>query len=166
MPPVLWVSALGMVIVLIFLAPLGMKTFWGIGFAPVLSNSMSPNIAIGDLEITRPVLAHSVEVGDVVLLADGESGIQFSHRVMQIQSPNITELNFETKGDNNPLVDQRTVTIPRADELPMVMFTIPRLGGLLTFLSSSQSLFMGCFLLVTAGVLYLVRLRATRASAD
>lgn len=163
MPPALWASALGLVIVLVFLAPLGMKTFWGIGFAPVLSNSMSPNIAVGDLEITRPVPAHSVEVGDVVLLADGESGIQFSHRVVQIQSPNITELNFQTKGDNNPLVDQRTVTVPRADQLPIVMFTIPQVGGLLTFLGSTQSLFMGCLLIVTAGVLYLVRLRATRA---
>lgn len=65
----------------LFLAPSIATAGFGIGFSPVLSQSMSPAFNAGDLQITKMASVKAVSVGDVILIRDEESFATFSHRI-------------------------------------------------------------------------------------
>lgn len=59
--------------------------FLHLGFAPILSPSMQPALAPGDLALTRTVPAHEVAVGDVVVLPRPDApGERYAHRVVSV----------------------------------------------------------------------------------
>ncbi|MFQ5380319.1 MAG: signal peptidase I [Dehalococcoidia bacterium] len=113
----------------------------GYRFFAVESNSMSPAIVRGDLVVTRPASAASVEAGDVVVFNAGGAGIPTVHRVLgkneiefaitdrsSGERTSTTEFRLVTKGDNNPAPDSQEVTGDRL--LGEVWFTIPDGGSL------------------------------------
>ena len=57
----------------LFLAPSIATAGFGVGFSPVLSQSMSPTFNAGDLQITKMAPIRDVAVGDVILVRDEES---------------------------------------------------------------------------------------------
>ena len=65
----------------LFLAPSIATAGFGVGFSPVLSQSMSPTFKAGDLQITKMAPIRDVAVGDVILVRDEESFATFSHRI-------------------------------------------------------------------------------------
>lgn len=126
----------------------------------VLSNSMRPTAAAGDLAVTQGVPAGSIRVGDVVAFIPPNGTRTVMHRVASLDGDVIT-----TKGDANPVADPWHVALtgPIAYRLVAV---VPFVGWL-TELQRPAFLLAG--LLVTLEVLLWlakeVRARTTRRSA-
>jgi signal peptidase len=72
----------------------------------VMSDSMSPGIAAGDLAVVRPVSADQLRAGQVVQFDDPDhAGRLRLHRLVKIQGDTLT-----TKGDANARSDSSQVT--------------------------------------------------------
>ena len=110
-----------------FLTPIFIHTLLNIGFSPVLTSSMEPIYMPGDLQITKPVPATTLAVGDVIVLRDDTSFEDFSHRIISIE-PQKGLLLIQTGGDNNPAIDQKTAEIPLTASIPKVISVVPKLG--------------------------------------
>ena len=99
----------------------------GIGFAPVLTDSMSPELDAGSVAITRRKSTQELAVGDVVILPlpDGD-GQRYLHRIVEVR-PAGDRIHVRTKGDQNPLVDPWTLHVASASA-PVAIASIPHLG--------------------------------------
>jgi signal peptidase len=99
----------------------------GIGFAPVLTDSMSPGLDAGSVAITRRKATQELVVGDVVVLPlpDGD-GQRYLHRIVEVR-PAGDRIHVRTKGDQNPLVDPWTLHVASASA-PVAIASIPHLG--------------------------------------
>lgn len=104
--------------------------FMGFRSMVVITGSMSPEINVGDIVITREIPAEDFSVGDVVRYSRNNKDIV--HRVIEVVSgPQGVEL--VTKGDANNSVDSPPL---RPDEIQgEAMFRVPRLGWLTILLS-------------------------------
>ena len=114
------------------------------GYRPhtVLTGSMEPAIAPGDVVMNQQVSPAAVAVGDVVTFRDPEDqGRQITHRVRAIR-PAGSHIWFVTQGDANNTTERWRIA---ADgELGRVAYTVPWVGhvavlartpwGLVTFL--------------------------------
>ena len=95
----------------------------------VLTGSMLPGIAPGDVIVTVPVSRRSPEVGDVITYTaqrfDGSEVAPLTHRIIGIDS----EGRFITKGDAaaDPDVQHPTLT----DVTGVLVAVVPRVGVLL-----------------------------------
>ncbi|UOX85210.1 signal peptidase I [Amycolatopsis sp. FBCC-B4732] len=97
------------------------------GFAPVLSPSMEPGFAPGDLLITRQVDARSVDVGDVVVLPRPDAPAErYAHRVVEVDRSQ-AEPRVRTKGDNNAAADPQRLRIT-SPTVPVVAGHVPWIG--------------------------------------
>jgi signal peptidase I len=100
-----------------------------IGFSPVLSPSMVPAFAPGDLVVTQPEAASDIKVGQVLVLpVPGEPGQRYVHRVISVTYKDGLPV-VQTKGDANPAPEQFKLRITSA-KVPQVVTTIPHLGRL------------------------------------
>lgn len=111
----------------------------GLGFAPVLSPSMRPALAEGDLLVVRPVDTTRLSVGHIVLLAGGarmdtERSDVVAHRIVALERDE-AGTHVHTQGDANPARDvgPRTITTPRAS---VVVASVPLLGHVALALAS------------------------------
>jgi signal peptidase len=94
-----WLLALGATVVAVIWLNTGLL---GVRPALVSGLSMEPNYQLGDVIITRPVDAASLQTGDVIRFQSG--GVSVVHRIIAVQqTPG--GLVFQTKGDNNNFVD-------------------------------------------------------------
>lgn len=92
----------------------------------VLSGSMAPTIAAGDMIVAERIPAREVRIGDVVTFQDPERGNRpTTHRVGGIRRE-AGRLAFVTKGDANDSVE-RWRAAP-AGELGRVVYKIPEIG--------------------------------------
>ena len=106
----------------------------GWSVAPVLTGSMVPAFAPGDLIVTRTVPVRDVEVGDVAVFVPPGETSPYAHRVVELTgSP--TDPTVRTKGDANPTRDAWTVTFDRA-EVPVVVAALPSVGRWFGFTTS------------------------------
>ena len=98
------------------------------GYRPhtVLTGSMEPVIAAGDVVMNRQVSPTSVEVGDVVTFRDPEDqSRQITHRVRDIRRAG-SHIWFVTQGDANNTTERWRIG---ADgELGRVAYTVPWVG--------------------------------------
>jgi signal peptidase len=93
--------------------------------AIVLSASMEPNMPMGALAITMPVLPEEVKVGDIIAFAPPwEPEVTVSHRVVEVLTDN--GLHFSTKGDASEDIDPWVM--PADYVTGRVAFNIPYLG--------------------------------------
>lgn len=106
----------------------------------VLTDSMYPEIASGDLIICRQIDAGEVQAGDVISFFDpsGKGTTTVTHRVMEITTDKTGALAWVTKGDANNVEDRAvvpaekllgiySVRVPGAGNIAMFMQTIPGL---------------------------------------
>ncbi|GAA3567204.1 hypothetical protein GCM10022197_24140 [Microlunatus spumicola] len=130
------------------------------------SGSMGPDIPVGSLGVARRVPAGAVVPGDVVSVDDA-AGARVTHRVVQVtpaggDGPTLLRL----RGDANPVEDAQPYPVREVDRL---LWSAPRLGYAVAWLSSRPATFLGG-LLVGVAVAWAFGLRpptgARRARRD
>lgn len=107
-----------------------------IGLRVIQSGSMTPQLPVGSLIVTKRVLPGEIKPGDVISFAAG-SDATVSHRVTQVKKSG-TEVSFQTKGDHNQQVD--SMLVPAKNLLGKMIFHLPFVGYLLNFLHHPASL--------------------------
>lgn len=127
------------------------------------SGSMSPTITTGALGLSVPVQASEIHGGDI-LSVENAAGIRITHRVVSADI-NHGMATVSLKGDANAVPDAIPYRLHQADR---VTFSVPVLGYVVAWLSSSAAAFIGG--LFTAFLLYLafgpgVARRLSRAAA-
>ncbi|WP_281194018.1 signal peptidase I [Halorubrum sp. F4] len=100
----------------------------------VLTASMTPAIAPGDVVIVDERDPATIAEGDVITFVRGDSETPVTHRVIGVETAG-GEIAFETKGDANEGPDSGLV--PAANVLGAVAFTIPYIGYVVQFTDSS-----------------------------
>lgn len=107
----------------------------------VESESMEPTLYRGDLVVVRWADPESLQVGDIIIFQSSMSDIPVVHRIVAIGYSG-GELQFTTKGDNNPSVDPYPV--PESEVLAKVVGSIRYLG------------FITLILILPGGVFFIV----------
>lgn len=105
----------------------------------VLTDSMYPEIASGDLILCTTVEAEDVKVKDVISFFDpmGSGTAVVTHRVIEIVEKD-GELSFRTKGDNNNAEDQ--VLVPAGNLVGLYQSRIPGAGSVAMFMQTTPGL--------------------------
>ncbi|MGO4856240.1 signal peptidase I [Arthrobacter sp. 2MCAF14] len=113
--------------ILIVVAPL-----LHIGFSPVLTGSMRPAFAPGDLLITAPADVASLRPGQIAVFTPPGESVPFAHRIMAIAGTPQQPI-LSTKGDANPAQDTWHTTVS-AGHATVVVTSIPSLGTALLWI--------------------------------
>jgi signal peptidase I len=123
-------AVVGLVLSLAALASIALAVVVGVehlGFSPVLSPSMQPSFAPGDLVVTKPIAAADLRVGDVAVLpVPGEPGQRYVHRIVKITYQKGLPV-VRTKGDANSAPETFNLRIT-SKRVPLVVRTVPHLG--------------------------------------
>ena len=110
-------------------------------FHVVASNSMSPQLKVGDAVIVKDLEPENVRIGQVIVFTDPKDQELFIvHRVVAVEE-NGEKRVFITKGDNNPVVDDWVVT--PAELVGGVAVNLPHFGSFLDFLGSPRG-YLSC----------------------
>ncbi|MFE0178234.1 signal peptidase I [Streptomyces sp. NPDC059002] len=112
---------------------IGAALWWtGARLVPVLTGSMAPHHPAGALLVTKPLDAHEIRQGDVVLFpppaAHRIDDKPVVHRVDTIQDTGGTRV-MTTKGDANPTPDPWQIDLATGEYHTPVL-TIPHAGAL------------------------------------
>lgn len=107
----------------------------------VLTDSMYPEIASGDLIICNTLEPEEVREGDVISFFDpmGSGTSVVTHRVLEIVEED-GELSYRTKGDNNNAEDQ--VLVPEKNLVGIYRSRIPGLGNVAMFMQTTPGLIL------------------------
>lgn len=134
-----------------------------VGFAPVLSNSMSPTYAAGDVVITMSRDTHDVRVGDVVVLPyPDDPGARYAHRIVE-RVPSGTAVLVRTKGDDNPAPDAWQLQIT-SQSVPVVVGAIPKMGWTSNLVQSREARLALASVVVLAALAGIGRTRPRRTA--
>lgn len=127
----------------------------GFQITRVLSPSMEPTFAPGDLVIIRPVPAVDIKPGDIPMLPDPDlPQIQYVHRVQQVDASRPGEVWILTKGDNNPSEDSPVTVV--TENVPVVVASIPMGKIPLTSITWNWSvLLLGAMVVVFLALMFL-----------
>lgn len=105
-----------------------------IGFSPVLTGSMRPAYAPGDLLITAQADVSSLRPGQIAVFTPPGESTPFAHRITTIAgSPTAPVLT--TKGDANPAPDSWRATLTQP-QVPVVIATVPAIGSALLWIQN------------------------------
>ncbi|GAA4381238.1 signal peptidase I [Nocardioides caricicola] len=114
-----------------------------------LSGSMSPAIDTGALAIARHVPAADLSTGDIVSVPT-PAGQRVTHRIVEVQHDD-GSATLLLKGDANEVVDATPYRVAGAD---VVLFSVPEVGYVLSWLASPVGLFsLGLYAAVLLSVL-------------
>ncbi len=114
-------------IIIVWGSSLGLQFYLGTT-TPLLaveSESMEPTLYRGDLVVVRSVIPENLQIGDIIIFQSSMSDVPVVHRIVGIGYSG-GELQFTTKGDNNPTVDPYLV--PASDVLAKVVGSVRYLG--------------------------------------
>ena len=100
----------------------------GIGFSPVLTDSMSPVSHAGDVMLTKTVQASTLKVGDIISVYNQIAGTYYSHRIVEIKTVD-SALKFFTKGDANKNIDAEALLVPPIAEISKEYMVLPPMAG-------------------------------------
>ena len=126
----LW-TALGVLAGL--LLALTLPRLFGMPVLVVLSGSMEPEIATGDVVVESRISPLAARVGDVVTFRDPERPERLiTHRVRSMRETG-GEVSFTTKGDANNTVE--SWQIPRHGSIGRVEYRVPKLGYVVAWIS-------------------------------
>ncbi|MFH2019763.1 MAG: signal peptidase I [bacterium] len=95
----------------------------------VLSGSMEPSILIGDVVVVHKQSSYNVH--DIVTFNSPEAGRIVTHRIVQAEPSSPGQPPFITRGDANR--DDDEAQISDSDIIGKVVFTIPKIGFLISF---------------------------------
>lgn len=109
------------------------------GFTPLVvqSDSMAPTFCKDDMIIIRKCDTQKLEEGDIITfhtVIDNKLALN-THRIVKIEEYENGYRSFTTRGDNNPADD--THILAEGDIVGKHVTTLPKLGKLMNFLSSS-----------------------------
>lgn len=134
-----------------------------IGFAPVLSPSMVPTFAAGDLLLTKAEPADALRVGQIVVLPRPDlPGQRYAHRLISVRQTDDGPI-VRTKGDANNAPDPQALRISSAT-VPVVVGHVPMVGRF-ALLGQRVWVKIGLILFVGACVLVAIRRAAGRGEA-
>ncbi len=103
------------------------------------SGSMAPQLKTGDMVVTRPVKAETVQVNDIIIFRSLDKRQNLiSHRVIGIQAN--PSLAFQTKGDANESPD--SFAVPAGNLVGELAFHAPLLGYGVLFSQTTSGLFV------------------------
>ena len=149
-------------VVALLVAPTILRSFLGIGVTTVLTGSMRPAIAPGDIVMTRLSSASTISTGDVVVFDNG--GTPYAHRVVEVRQLNGLQ-RLTTKGDANPVVDTDPVMASPGQQVPRVVWRIPAVGSTLAYLTSPDAQRLALTLLIGANLMALALFALRRRDA-
>jgi signal peptidase I len=130
-----------------------------VAIVPVLSPSMRPAIAEGDLLLVRPLATAELEVDQVALLSTPDDPDRtFAHRLIDVQHGTDGTI-VRTRGDANPEADPDTLVIT-AETTTVMLGRIPRIGHVALAVDPA-----GPRLVVTLGIVALLVIAARRTLA-
>jgi len=166
-------NVLGIVLLLAFVLPFvayAVPQLIGAEYSyVVLSGSMQPTLAPGDVTYVDAVEASAIEEGDVVNFKRAEDDRTTTHRVIEIVEENGGPA-FRTEGDNNEDPDQGLVTPDelrgRVMQVGGVTLAVPLIGYLIQFSSGGLGFVLLFVVPVTLLVANEVWAVVSAASAD
>lgn len=101
----------------------------------ITSNSMEPNIHLGDAVVTRKCKQKDLEVGDIVTYKQNYEYV--THRIIKVEEKNQEgETIYITKGDNNNLEDSEKVGYSKI--IGKKVLIIPYLGKVVEILDNKM----------------------------
>ncbi len=122
---------------------LGFKTF------TIITGSMSPNIEVDDIVITKEVRANELNRDDIISFKNGENTV--THRIVDIQETEKGRI-FTTKGDGNDVSDLERV---RYDQIEgKYIGRIPKAGIIMEYFKNKY-VFGGIVALL--GICYVIQ---------
>lgn len=113
-----------------FVAPLAQ-----VGFSTVLSGSMVPAFAPGDLLVTRPIPDSSLRIGQVALLVPAGETTPRAHRVIALSGTNPIVVTTQGDANSGPDAELFALTSP---EVRVVQAAIPGAGLALQVTQNAQ----------------------------
>lgn len=128
---------------------------YGYGISPILSGSMRPYAQPGDAFVTIKRPASELKVGDIVTLHSATSLDLYAHRIIEIRPFN-GQMRIVTKGDANPTPEADPYLVSSNSQVPVTLFSIPKVGSVLVYMTSLQGRQAGLILVVIANVLALM----------
>jgi signal peptidase I len=117
----------GTAVALVFLATCVAAPLLHIGYSPVLTGSMRPAFAPGDLLITAPKAAADLQPGQVAVFTPPGETAPYAHRITAVAGTPEHPVLL-TKGDANPAADKWRARLDQA-EVPVVVATVPHVGN-------------------------------------
>ena len=138
----------------IVIAPALLTSRYGYGFSPILTGSMEPTAAAGDVFITRLTPSTQLLVGDVIAVNNPVTGVYYSHRINEIRLLN-GALRVITKGDANESPDRDPFMVSRTAEVSKVVARIPYAGRPMVYMNTVQGRQAAASFLILANVLAL-----------
>jgi signal peptidase len=134
---------------LVFYRPISL---WGdTHYDPVFTGSMEPAIPVGGIVVIKPVEPGTLKTGDIICFKFSED-TSITHRII-----NITNGEFETKGDANENPDQWTVK--KENIIGKVILTIPFIGYLGYFVRTPIGLIL--LIVLPASAIIIMEIRNT-----
>lgn len=120
----------------------------------IVSRSMTPTINVNDAIVIKRENNDKYKIGDIISFFSTEydrDGMVITHRVVDKKNAgNISE--YITKGDNNPVADGNVVNTNNV--YGKVMFIIPKLGYIQSFLSNPKNLIICLFIPVIMVIIF------------
>lgn len=105
---------------------LGVSWLAGYRSLTVMSGSMEPAVATGDVVVNKRIAPLEARPGDIVTFRDpGATGVFITHRVRSVRARS-GQVTFVTKGDANTSTERWTVA--ESGEIGRVDYRIPHLG--------------------------------------
>lgn len=120
----------------------------------VLSDSMAPKMAAGDVVVVHNIAGSAVQQGDVITFHSPDSRETVTHEVVGVMEEDGQKV-FQTRGINNEEPDPYVV--PERAVIGTVVFTFPYLGYALQFLRSDVGIVL--FVIVPVAGLILTEIR-------
>ncbi len=127
---------------------------FGFGILPILTGSMEPGAAAGDLYITKLVSASELQVGDIIEVNNQVTGIYYSHRINEIRELKGL-LRITTKGDANTAADRDPYMVSPTGEVSRVIAMVPYVGHPMAYMNTVQGRQLATSFLVIANILVL-----------
>lgn len=137
------------IVVKSYMNPDKVPDFFGIKPFVVLSGSMEPKIAGGDLVITKTVVPATLKTDDIVSFKEGNAVI--THRIVGLTA-NGGDPAFITQGDANNAPDENAVTYSQIEGV--YLFKIPGLGRLAMFMQTPTGMLVFIGIPLCAFVIY------------
>ena len=119
----------GTAVAIVFLATCVAAPLLQIGYSPVLTGSMRPAFAPGDLLITAPKAVTDLQAGQVAIFTPPGETTPYAHRITAIAGTPESPVLI-TKGDANPAADKWRARLDQA-QVPVVVATVPHVGNVL-----------------------------------
>lgn len=114
-------------VAIVFLATCVVAPLLHIGYSPVLTGSMHPAFAPGDLLITAPKAVADLQPGEVAIFTPPGETTPYAHRITAIAGTPAHPV-LTTKGDANPAPDKWRARLDQA-QVPVVVATVPHVGS-------------------------------------